>query len=174
MVPREDLETKRRRTQDESYAEMPRKPPRKKWGHSKNYQAGQSIIQLAKNARNNKMICQELRHVPSKVVSHHLTEYSNQTWFRTNHGNQSWWTSLLTYQIQTDMTQYLSPSTGWRKFVLSFNAKRILTHGTSQHFSWRKSYDYTAYHEIILQTEAVCLHQNYGSTPQRNTESKNN
>ena len=71
MVPREDLDTKRRRPQVESYMEMPRQPPRRTWGNSENYWTGQPTILLAKDARNNQTIRQKLRHVP--------TEQSGQT-----------------------------------------------------------------------------------------------
>ena len=63
MVPKKDLDTKRRRTQDQSYTQMPRQPPSRTWGNSPDYRAGQPAILLAKNARKDKTIRQESRHV---------------------------------------------------------------------------------------------------------------
>ena len=66
MVPREDLDTKRRTTQEESYTQMPRRPPSRARGNSKNYRAGNPTILVARNARNNQTICQKLRHVSTE------------------------------------------------------------------------------------------------------------
>ena len=66
MVPREDLDTKRRRAKDKPYTQMPRRPPSRARGNSKNYRAGQPTILLAKDVRNDQTICQELRHVPTE------------------------------------------------------------------------------------------------------------
>ena len=66
MEPGKDLDTKRRRTQDESYTQMPRRPLGRTWGNSKNYRTGQPTILLARDARNNQTICQEPRHVSTE------------------------------------------------------------------------------------------------------------
>ena len=66
MVPRKDLNTKQRRTQDESNMQVPRRPPSRARGKSKDYRAGLPAILLAKNARNDQTIRQELRHVPTE------------------------------------------------------------------------------------------------------------
>ena len=66
LVSREDLDTKWQRTQNESYTEISRRPPCRTWWDSETYHAGQPTILLAKDARNDQTICQELRHVPAE------------------------------------------------------------------------------------------------------------
>ena len=45
---------------------MPRRPLSRTWGNSKNYRTGQPTILLARDARNNQTICQELQHVSTE------------------------------------------------------------------------------------------------------------
>ena len=66
MVPGKDRDTKRRWTQDQSYTQMPRRPLSRTWGNSKHYRTGLLTILLARDARNNQTICQELRHVSTE------------------------------------------------------------------------------------------------------------
>ena len=66
MVLRQNLDTKRRGTQDESYTQKPRRPLGRTWRDGKNYRAGQPTILLARNERNHQAIRQELRHLPTE------------------------------------------------------------------------------------------------------------
>ena len=66
MVPRQNLGTERRGTQNESCTKKPRRPLIRTWGNSKNYRAGQQTILLARIERNNQMIRQEQRYLPTE------------------------------------------------------------------------------------------------------------
>jgi len=156
IVPRKDLDTKRRRTTNNSYHKTPPLPTTRTGWNGKNYRTPQSTIILAKDKKRYQTIHNILGHMsenqdgPTGTLRNITVKWGPWSTVEINSDGLHYRAA----ESQTVMTLFGWSRSGWPKCTIWFPARRTYTHRRSAISSWKTESGYTDFHERLSATGA--------------------